>query len=135
MTEINGFHRDARPVALPDAATPLTASMIVAGAMATGDFQKVHHDAEAAREAGLPGIIVNILTTNGLVQSYVKRWSGPGAIVRRIALRLGSPAVPGDTLVLRGTAAWTSATSATVTVTGSTARGNHVTAEIEVSAP
>ena len=128
------FSRAARPEALSETAIPLTATMIVAGAMATGDFQPVHHDADAARKAGLPGIIVNILTTNGLVQSYVKKWSGPGVMVRRIALRLGAPAVPGDTLVLSGAASWTSDKTAIVTVTGTTARGNHVTAELEVVA-
>jgi acyl dehydratase len=127
------------PAALGDAmaelAIPITASTIVAGAMATGDFEPVHHDAAAARTAGMPDIFLNILTTNGIVQRYVRAWSGPGAMTRRVALRLGVPVTPGDVLVLRGTVAWSEAApSAIVTVVGSTGRGVHVTAELELTA-
>ncbi|WP_063837028.1 OB-fold domain-containing protein [Phaeacidiphilus oryzae] len=81
---------------------PITRTRIVAGAIASRDYQDVHHDAEAARAKGSPDIFMNILTTNGLVGRYATDWAGPGAELRRIAIRLGVPAYPGDELELTG---------------------------------
>ncbi|GAA2611553.1 MaoC family dehydratase [Streptomyces axinellae] len=87
---------------LPPLAVPVTRTLIVAGAIASRDFQDVHHDAEAARDKGSPDIFMNILTTNGLVGRYVTEWAGPYARLRRVAIRLGAPNYPGDTLTLTG---------------------------------
>lgn len=81
----------------------VTRTLIVAGALASRDFQDVHHDAEAARSKGSPDIFMNILTTNGLVGRYLTDRFGPETVLRRLAIRLGAPNHPGDTLVLTGT--------------------------------
>ncbi|NBM20094.1 hypothetical protein GUY61_31995 [Streptomyces sp. GC420] len=87
---------------LPALEIPVTRTLIVAGAVASRDYQDVHHDAEAAREKGSPDIFMNILTTNGLVGRYITDYLGPAAVLRRVAIRLGVPSYPGDTLVLTG---------------------------------
>ncbi|WP_369207934.1 MaoC family dehydratase [Streptomyces sp. PU-14G] len=87
---------------LPPLEIPVTRTLIVSGALASRDFQDVHHDAEAAREKGSDDIFMNILTTNGLVGRYVTGWAGPHAVLRKVAIRLGVPAYPGDTLALSG---------------------------------
>ena len=43
---------------------------------------------------------MNILTTNGLVGRYVTDHFGPSAVLHRVAIRLGVPNYPGDTMVL-----------------------------------
>ncbi|AZK95109.1 MULTISPECIES: MaoC/PaaZ C-terminal domain-containing protein [Streptomyces] len=86
----------------PPLEIPITRTLIVSGALASRDFQDVHHDAEAARRKGSPDVFMNILTTNGLVGRYVTDCLGERAELRRVAVRLGVPNYPGDTMVLRG---------------------------------
>ncbi|MGI5196709.1 MaoC family dehydratase [Streptomyces sp. CA-288835] len=88
---------------LPPLEIEITRTLIVAGAIASRDYQDVHHDAELARQKGSPDIFMNILTTNGLVGRYITDHFGPTAVLRRVAIRLGAPNYPGDTMVLAGT--------------------------------
>jgi hypothetical protein len=88
--------------ALPELVIDVTSTFVVAGAIATRDFQDVHHDRARAVERGGKDIFVNILTTTGLVQRYVTDWAGPEALVRKIAIRLGAPCYAGDTLTFSG---------------------------------
>ncbi|MBW8806453.1 MAG: acyl dehydratase, partial [Catenulisporales bacterium] len=90
---------------LPELVIPITATRIVSGAIASRDYQDVHHDVSAAREKGSPDIFMNILTTNGLVGRFVTDWAGPQARVLKIAIRLGVPNYPGDTMTLTGSVA------------------------------
>jgi acyl dehydratase len=87
---------------LPELAIEITRTLIVAGAIASRDYQDVHHDEAMARERGVPGIFMNILTTNGLVGRFVTDWAGPDALVRRIDIRLGAPNFAGDVMRLSG---------------------------------
>ncbi|MEU3971834.1 hypothetical protein [Streptomyces bacillaris] len=87
---------------LPPLEIPVTRTLIVAGAIASRDYQDVHHDAELAREKGSPDIFMNILTTNGLVGRYITDHFGPAAVLRKVAIRLGAPNYPGDLLRLTG---------------------------------
>ena len=88
---------------LPELAVPLTASVIVAGAIASRDFMPVHHDRAYAQGQGAPDIFFNILTSNGYVSRFVTDWAGPDALLRRISIRLGAPAIPNTTLRFTGT--------------------------------
>ena len=80
----------------------VTPTVIVAGAIASRDFMPAHHDAEYARAQGAPDIFMNILTTNGYVSRYISDWAGPEAMIRKIAIRLGAPAIPGQPLRFTG---------------------------------
>ena len=118
---------------LPELRIPVTRTLIVAGAIATRDFQDVHHDAELARAKGSPDIFMNILTTNGLVGRYVTDWAGPGAVVTGIAVRLGVPAYPGCELRFNGHAMKDDSGQMTISVIGSNELGNHVTATVRLT--
>jgi len=85
------YHEVRAGDALPTLEVPLTATRIVAGAIASRDYQDVHHDAALARERGSRDIFMNILTTNGWVGRYVTDWAGPEALLRRVDIRLGAP--------------------------------------------
>ncbi|MFG2557319.1 MaoC family dehydratase [Streptomyces sp. NPDC048496] len=114
----------------------VTRTLIVAGAVASRDYQDVHHDAELAQQKGSPDIFMNILTTNGLVGRYVTDHFGSSAVLRKVAIRLGAPNYPGDTMVLSGAiTALDDAGTAEVTVVGASGLGRHVTGTVTVSVP
>lgn len=115
--------------ALPEARLPITASAIVAGAIATNDFQNVHHDKAAAQATGVPDIFMNILTTNGIVQRYVGAWA-PTARIASAQLKLGAPNFVGDEMVLTGEVAGIDGGRVRVAVSGRNAIGEHVSATI-----
>ena len=87
---------------LPVFDLPLTASVIVAGAIASRDFMPVHHDRSFANAQGAPDIFMNILTTNGYVARFITDWAGPEAMLEKISIRLGAPACPDDTMRFTG---------------------------------
>lgn len=120
--------------ALPELSFPITASAIVAGALATNDYENVHHDKAAAQARGVPDIFMNILTTNGLVQRFVTDWAGPSARIRNIAIRLGAPNFAGDTMVINGTveSVDAAAQTAAIKVSGRNGLGEHVTSTVTI---
>ena len=128
---------------LPELPIPLTRTLIVAGAVASRDYQDVHHDPELAHQRGSEDIFMNILTTNGLVGRYVTDWTGPGGVVEQVSIRLGAPNYPGDTMVLTGTVAELGdpapradgRATVTLSVRGANSRGDHVTGTVRVALP
>jgi acyl dehydratase len=109
-------------------------TFIVSTAIATRDYQDVHHDRDAAQAKGSKDIFVNILTDTGLVQRYLTDWAGPAARVKSIGLRLGVPWYAYDTVRFTGEVTALDAGIATVKVVGANTLGNHVvaTATIEL---
>jgi len=85
---------------LPPCPIPITTTLIVAGAIASRDYQDVHHDRDLAVLRGSPDIFMNILTTMGLCGRYIGDWAGPEASMRRLAIRLGAPNYPHDTMMM-----------------------------------
>jgi len=124
---------------LPHLAIPLDRSFIVATAIATRDYQPVHHDPDHARNGGSEDVFMNILTSQGLVGRYITDWAGPDAIVRKIAIRLGASNYPGDTMVMTGTVTARSASAAgedlEVTVVGRNRRGEHIKGTVALTVP
>ncbi len=113
---------------LPELSIDITAKLIVGAAIATRDYQNVHHDKAAAQQLGSPDIFMNILTTNGLVGRYVTDWSGPKARLQKVAIKLGAPNYPGDCMVMSGKVAAMDGAASTVEleVLGKNQYGNHV---------
>ncbi len=120
---------------LPPLAVPLTRTLIVAGAIASRDYQDVHHDPTIAQAKGSKDIIMNILTTNGFVGRYITDWAGPDAFIRSVKVRLGAPNYPGDTMTLTGQVTALDGDTATVAVKGANSLGDHVNATVEVRLP
>ncbi len=118
---------------LPEWTLPITPTLVVSTAIATRDFQDVHHDRDLAQSYGSKDIFVNILTSNGLVQRYVTDSLGADLLVRSIKIRLGAPAYPGDTLTFTGEVSSAEGDEVTVAVRGSVAAGNHVSGTVVVS--
>ncbi|WUE64930.1 MaoC/PaaZ C-terminal domain-containing protein [Streptomyces europaeiscabiei] len=113
----------------------ITRTLVVAGAIASRDYQDVHHDPELARWRGSPDVFMNILTTNGLVGRYVTDHFGSAAVLRKVAIRLGAPNYPGDTMVLTGTVETADGRTVTVRIIGENGIGRHVTGTVTVTLP
>ena len=103
-------------------------TFIVSTAIATRDYQDVHHDSDKAQAKGSKDIFVNILTDTGLVQRYVTDWAGPTAVIKSIGLRLGVPWYAYDTVTFRGEVTGVDDGLVTVKVVGSNSLGDHVIA-------
>ena len=118
---------------IPEWAVPITPTLIVSTAIATRDFQDVHHDRDIAQAAGSKDIFMNILTSTGLAERYVVDWAGPQTNVTGIAIRLGAPAYPYDTLTFSGEVTSVEDGIATIQVTGAVSLGSHVTGTVKVA--
>ncbi|WP_040803003.1 MaoC family dehydratase [Nocardia concava] len=118
---------------LPELVIHADATFIISTALATRDFQDVHHDRDKAVARGSKDIFVNILTDTGLVQRFVTDWAGPTARVKSIALRLGVPLYAGDTLTLTGTVSAVEGADVTIDVVGKDSLGDHITAKAVIS--
>lgn len=120
---------------LPELSIPITRTLIVATAIASRDYQDVHHDPELAHRRGSKDIFMNILTSNGLVDRFVTSWAGPAAVVRKIEIRLGAPNHPGDTMVLTGSVTGVDGDRVEVAVRGDNSLGSHVIGTVVVQLP
>lgn len=118
--------------ALPELRIEATPTFVVSSALATRDFQDVHHDRDLAHARGSKDIFVNILTDTGLVQRYVTDWAGPAAVVRSIAIRLGVPCYAYDTLVFSGEVVAREGSEVTVTVRALGQLGEHITGTVRL---
>jgi acyl dehydratase len=87
---------------LPEMVLVVTATRIVAGAIATRDFMPVHHDRAYANSQGAPEIFMNILSDTGYCSRFLTDWAGPEAVITRLAIRLGVPLFAGSTLTYTG---------------------------------
>lgn len=103
-------------------------TFIVSTAIATRDYQDVHHDRDKAQTKGSKDIFVNILTDTGLVQRYLTDWAGPNAMIRSIKLRLGVPWYAYDTVSFSGEVTAVDGDLVTVKAVGANSLGNHVVA-------
>ncbi len=112
---------------------PLTRSLIVATALASRDYQDVHHDPTLAQQKGSQDIFMNILTTNGLIGRYVTDWAGPDAIIKNVSIRLGVPNYAGDTMTITGTVTSKQDGQIVVGVVGANSMGNHVTGTVTLT--
>ena len=117
---------------LPDCRIPVTPTLIVAGALSTRDVYPVHHDRDFARCHGNEDILMNILTTNGLLSRVVGEWSA-GARLTRLTTQLRAPAYPHRTMTLGGNVVDAVDGRAVLNVRAATETGVHAEAVAEVA--
>lgn len=117
---------------------PITTALVVGGAVASRDFTPVHHDKKAAHQAGLPDVFMNILTSNGLVGSYITNWAGPDSTTKKIDLKLGAPNLPGFVMTITGEVVAKDAALGTVEIEvigDNNVWGMHMQAKVQVQLP
>ena len=139
MSDSKRFSEIAVGDEMPPFDLPLTATVIVAGAIASRGFMPVHHDRDYAIEQGFPDIFMNILTTNGCVSRFVTDWAGPEAVLRNIKIRLGAPALPGQILRFTGQVASASREAeegvVELTIRAANDLGDHATGSVVLALP
>ena len=123
--------------ALPAIRVPVTVTSVMATALATRDYQPVHHDLERARSLGGTTVFTNTHTAAGYLERLVMQWAGAGAFLKSLKLRLGVPNYAGDEMLLTGkvTAIDVATRQVTIAASGRNSRGDHVTAELVVKLP
>jgi len=119
---------------LPGWELPITPTFVVSSAISTRDFQDVHHDRDRAQAAGSKDIFVNILTSTALCERFVTAWAGDDVVIKGVAVRLGAPAYPYDTLTFSGRVTDIDAGIATIEVTAAVEAGNHIIGTVTVAA-
>ena len=113
---------------LPELVLYADPTFIVSTAIATRDYQDVHHDRDKAQAKGSKDIFVNILTDTGLVERFITDWAGPTAMIKSIGLRLGVPWYAYDTVTFSGEVTAVEDGLITLKITGSNSLGDHVIA-------
>jgi hypothetical protein len=117
---------------LPDLVIEASVRNIVSTAIASRDYQDVHHDIASAQERGSKTIFTNILTSNGYVLKYVTDWAGPLAVVKTSKIRLGVPNYAGDTMTMRGAVTHVDGKVVEIAVRGTNSLGDHVIGTVTV---
>ena len=122
---------------LPPLDVPLTAAVVVGGALASRDYTPGPHDRGAAQAQGMQDVFMNILTTNGYVGRFVTDWAGPDTAIRHLSVKLGTPNVVGDVMKLSGRVVSVDASAGLVEVqvVGKNAWGNHVEGKVRLALP
>jgi hypothetical protein len=87
---------------LPALNIDISTGLIVSTAIATRDYEQVHHNKSVAQAAGLPDVFMNILTSQGLMTRFATDWSGPEAVIKSLDIKLGAPNVPGMIMTVTG---------------------------------
>ena len=124
---------------LPELIIDLTPTLIISTAIASRDYQDVHHDRDLAQKKGSKDIFMNILSTNGFVGRYVTDWAGPNAILKRVAIRLGAPNYPYDPMRLTGKVESVERSDGEgiveLSVRGANGLGDHVKGRVRLALP
>jgi hypothetical protein len=120
---------------LPPLELDITPTFVVSTALATRDFQVVHHDRDLAVARGSKDIFLNILTDTGLVQRFVTDWAGPSALVRQIDIRLGVPCYAYEKLTFTGRVAAREDREYVIEVVARNSLGDHVTGTVRIEVP
>lgn len=121
---------------LPLCPIPIDTLLVVSTAIATRDYQEVHHDLAIAQSRGSIDIFMNILTTSGLVQRWIGDWAGNDVLFKELKIGLGVPNHPGDIMTMSG-AVSAVADDGTITIgyVGRNALGAHVTGSADIALP
>ncbi|MCY3891399.1 MAG: OB-fold domain-containing protein [bacterium] len=124
---------------LPLCPIPLTPTLIVSTAIASRDYQDVHHDRDMALKKGSEDIFMNILTSSGLSARYIGDWAGPDAVFKNLKIRLGAPNYPYDCMTMSGSVTAKREVDgeaiAEVSFRGQNSRGPHVTGTADLALP
>ena len=120
---------------LPQLVVDITPTLIVSTAIATRDYQDVHHDRDLAQQKGSKDIFMNIMTTNGFVGRFITDWAGPEALLQSVSIRLGAPNYPYDRMTMTGHVVSKDDGVITVEVRGANSLGDHVTGTVKLCLP
>ena len=80
-----------------------TPRQLVMYAGASGDFNPIHYDRDAAAARGLPGIIVHGQLVSACLMQMLTDWLGATSSLKKYSISYKAMTFPGEKLTLRGT--------------------------------
>ena len=88
---------------LPPLSYDVSATTVVAGALATRDWRPQHHDHHFATERnGMRDIFISAPNQAAWFERYITDWSGPAGRLGRMSFRMLDSICAGDTMVFTG---------------------------------
>lgn len=88
---------------LPPVSLPMSVQRLVMIAAANRDFAPIHHDKEAARDAGADHAFTNMMFIMAMLERCAVQWAGPRARVVAInSMRMTAFNQAGDVVTCRG---------------------------------
>jgi acyl dehydratase len=91
-----------KQVELEPFAWKVTREQIAAYAEASGDHNPIHLDDQAARAAGLPGVIAHGMLGMAQLANFVVAYAGDHRRLRRLRCRFSGMVLPGDVITFSG---------------------------------
>jgi hypothetical protein len=89
---------------IPPLSYDVSATTVVAGALATRDWLPQHHDYQFATERnGMRNIFISAPNQAAWFERYLTDWSGPTGRLGRMSFRMYDSIFPGDTMVFTAT--------------------------------
>jgi acyl dehydratase len=114
----------------------VTRDQIRAYAEASGDHNPIHLDDDAARAAGLPGVIAHGMLGMAQLANFVVAYAGDHRRLRRLRCRFSGMVLPGDTITFTGHVAGEEGGLVTLELSAANQKGEKVLtkglAELEV---
>jgi 3-hydroxybutyryl-CoA dehydratase len=95
-------------------------------AAASGDFNPIHIDAEAAKAGGLPGVILQGLCTLSWAVEAVTKYLGDPRLISRVRVRFSRPVMLGDVVTFSGKVTAVEGGKVTVSVEAKNQKGDDV---------
>lgn len=80
----------------------MTREQITAYAEASGDHNPIHLDDEAAKAAGLPGVIAHGMLGMAQLANFVVAYAGDHRRLRKLRCRFSGMVLPGDVITFSG---------------------------------
>lgn len=89
---------------LPALSYEVTATRLIAGALASRDYSPLHHDRNYVVDVvGQRDIFANTQFQAALIERYLGDWSGPLGRIARMQFRMKSSIFAGDQVLVKGT--------------------------------
>ena len=82
-----------------------TPRQLVMYAGASGDYNPIHYDRDAAEAKGLPGIVVHGQLVSAWLIQMLTDWLGSAGVLKKYSVSYKAMTFPGEKLLLKGTIA------------------------------
>ena len=82
-----------------------TARQLVMYAGASGDYNPIHYDRDAAEAKGLPGIVVHGQLVSACLMQMLTDWLGSAGVLKKYSVSYKAMTFPIEKLLLKGTIA------------------------------
>lgn len=79
-----------------------TPRQLVMYAGASGDYNPIHYDRDAATAKGLPGIVVHGQLVSACLMQMLTDWLGSAGILKKYSVSYKAMTFPGERLLLKG---------------------------------